>query len=218
MASLSDFASGVGSSAVGAYAGYMMQDSLMDKSNEQYKENATIAYNRQRRMAEDSTPLAVLGMREAGINPASMSQPMTPASVPSVPHGSTPQAPPVDVAGSALALAQIDNIEAQTRKVEVETQNMEDENSTADVNLRRHFQSLLDDPNIKEDDKKFYQSIIEHAPGYSAGSLKGLRDFFALKQQATDVAFNQFDKDYKKAVLDANLQNDVPTRSTTSKY
>lgn len=201
---------GVGASAAGSYVNYKMQESLMDKSNEQYNENSKLAYLRQRRMAEDSTPLAVMGMREAGLNPSSLSEPMAAGSVSSVPYGNTPQAPSVSVAQDALLAAQVDNVNAQTEKTRVETQNLEDENATADVNLRRHFQSLLDDPNISADDRKFYQSIVENSSNYSAGSLKGLKDYFALRKDATDTLFNDFDKQYKKMVLDANIRNDVP--------
>lgn len=195
---------------VDTYVNYKTQEHLMDKSLENSKEMAEINYLNQRRMARDATPLAVMGMREAGLNPSSMTQPMTPGSVPGTGLASTPQAPQLQLTQALLADAQIKNINAQTEKTEVETQNMQDENATVDVNLRRHFQNLLDDPNISKTDKDFYQSIIDHAPSYSSGSLKGLKDYFTLSQQATDVMFNRFDKQYKQAVISANLRENVP--------
>ena len=93
-----------------------------EKQQANYEQNQKGQQNFTREMAVESTPLAALGMRKAGLNPATMSAPMSPVSAPSVSHGAaipTDVTPLVSLANleiqKEVAAAQIDNINAETQ-------------------------------------------------------------------------------------------------------
>lgn len=93
-----------------------------EKQQTNYEQNQKAQQNFTREMAVESTPLAALGMKKAGLNPATMSAPMTPVSAPSVSHGAaipTDITPLVGLANleiqKEVAMAQIDNINAETQ-------------------------------------------------------------------------------------------------------
>lgn len=93
-----------------------------EKQQANYEQNQKAQQNFTREMAVESTPLAALGMKKAGLNPATMSAPMSPVSAPSVSHGAaipTDVTPLVSLANleiqKEIAMAQIDNINADTQ-------------------------------------------------------------------------------------------------------
>lgn len=93
-----------------------------EKQQDNYEQNQKAQQQFTRQMAVDATPLAALGMKKAGLNPAVMSAPMSPVSAPSVSHGAaipTDTTPLVALANleiqKEVAMAQIDNINAATQ-------------------------------------------------------------------------------------------------------
>lgn len=93
-----------------------------EKQQSNFEDNQRNQQQFTRRMAVDSTPLAALGMKKAGLNPATMSAPMQPVSAPSVSHGAaipTDVTPLVSLANLEIqrevAMAQVDNINAETQ-------------------------------------------------------------------------------------------------------
>ena len=93
-----------------------------EKQQSNFEQNQQNQQDFTRRMAVDATPLAALGMKKAGLNPAVMSAPMSPVSAPSVSHSAaipTDVTPLVSLANleiqKEVAMAQIDNINAETQ-------------------------------------------------------------------------------------------------------
>lgn len=67
---LASAGAGVLGSLVGGAIDYNYQKNLMSRQNQYNKENATIAYNRQRELTQDQAYLSQLGKMKAGINTA----------------------------------------------------------------------------------------------------------------------------------------------------
>ena len=102
--------------------GKMLDYAATEKQQANYEQNQKAQQQFTRQMAVDATPLAALGMKKAGLNPATMSAPISPVSAPSVSHGAaipTDVTPLVSLANleiqKEVAIAQIDNINAETQ-------------------------------------------------------------------------------------------------------
>lgn len=121
---------------IGGTVGKVGQIYTNKKSMKFAKEQADIAYSRQldlyNRMKEDNSPLnRRLQLNEAGLSPAllgGMAGSMGgSASGTSAPQGATPQLKnPLESANLGLTLAQIQNIQANTRKTNIEANNIDE--------------------------------------------------------------------------------------------
>lgn len=148
----------------GFAAGKLFDNLAVEKQQSNYEQNQASQQQFTRGMAMDATPLAVMGMRKAGLNPAVMSAPMQPVSAPSVSHGA---AIPTDVSPLAtLAGLEIQKsvADAEIEKMRAETQHqniINNRESTADDDFN---QALID--KMKEN-KAIYQSL-----GYSVEKIE----------------------------------------------
>lgn len=161
----------------GFATGKILDNLAADKQQSNYEKNQASQQQFTREMAVESTPLAVLGMRKAGLNPATMSSPMSPVSAPSVSHGA---AIPTDISPLAtLAGLEIQKevADAQVDKLNAETQHQRIINireNTADDDFN---QALIDK---LKDNKALFQSL-----GYSTERID--KDIAKLEESPTNL-------------------------------
>lgn len=157
--------------------GKILDNLAAEKQQSNYEKNQASQQQFTREMAVESTPLAVLGMRKAGLNPATMSSPMSPVSAPSVSHGA---AIPTDISSLAnLASLEIQKevADAQVDKLNAETQHQRIINireNTADDDFN---QALIDK---LKDNKALFQSL-----GYSTEQID--KDIAKLEENPTNL-------------------------------
>lgn len=161
----------------GFAVGKVFDNLAAEKQQSNYEQNQASQQKFTREMAVDATPLAVLGMRKAGLNPAVMSSPMSPVSAPSVSHGA---AIPTDITPLAtLAGLEIQKevADAQVDKLNAETQHQRIINireNTADDDFN---QALIDK---LKDNKALFQSL-----GYSTEQID--KDIAKLEENPTNL-------------------------------
>lgn len=148
-----------------------------EKQQSNYEQNQKSQQQFTRQMAVDSTPLAALGMRKAGLNPATMSAPLSPVSAPSVSHGAaipTDVTPLVQLASLEIqkeqAYAEIDKINAETQHQRI----INTRELTADED---YSQAIID---RLEENKKMFESI-----GYDVSGLQA--DIDRLKENPANL-------------------------------
>lgn len=157
--------------------GKILDNLAAERQQSNYEKNQASQQQFTREMAVDSTPLAVLGMRKAGLNPATMSAPMQAVSAPSVGHGA---AIPTDISSLAnLASLEIQKevADAQVDKLNAETQhqriiNMRENTADEDFN-----QAVID--KLKEN-RLLFQSL-----GYSTEQID--KDIAKLEENPTNL-------------------------------
>lgn len=148
-----------------------------EKQQSNYEQNQKSQQQFTRQMAVDSTPLAALGMRKAGLNPATMSAPLAPVSAPSVSHGA---AIPTDV----TSLVQLASLEIQKEqayaeidKINAETQHQRIINTRELTADEDYSQAIID---RLEDNKKLFDSV-----GYDSSGLQA--DIDRLKENPANL-------------------------------
>ena len=161
----------------GFAAGKLFDNLAAEKQQSNYERNQSSQQAFTRDMAVDATPLAVMGMRKAGLNPAVMSAPMQPVSAPSVSHGAaipTDITPLATLAGleiqKEIADAQVDKLNAETQHQRI----INIRENTADDDFN---QALIDK---LKDNKALFQSL-----GYSTEQID--KDIAKLEDSPTNL-------------------------------
>ena len=161
----------------GLAAGKLFDNLAAEKQQSNYEQNQASQQAFTRNMAVDATPLAVVGMRKAGLNPAVMSAPMQPVSAPSVSHGAaipTDITPLATLAGleiqKEIADAQVDKLNAETQHQRI----INIRENTADDDFN---QALIDK---LKDNKALFQSL-----GYSTEQID--KDIAKLEDSPTNL-------------------------------
>ena len=161
----------------GFAAGKLFDNLAAEKQQSNYEQNQASQQQFTRDMAVDATPLAVMGMRKAGLNPAVMSAPMQPVSAPSVSHGAaipTDISPLATLAGleiqKEIADAQVDKLNAETQHQRI----INIRENTADDDFN---QALIDK---LKDNKALFQSL-----GYSTEQID--KDIAKLEDSPTNL-------------------------------
>ena len=115
-----------------------------ERQQAKFEQNQQKQLNFSRQMAVDATPLAALGMKKAGLNPATMSAPMTPVSASAPSHGAAIPTDVTPLVSLASLEIQRDIANAEISKIEAETQHQ---------NIINNRESTADDD--------FSQAVIE---------------------------------------------------------
>lgn len=169
-------------------------------NNRMAQENASISYNRQKELmdiqnkmnmnnAQNMPGVQAFGLRQAGFNPA-MVQGAGTASAPTVSQGNAdmPQTIPFN-AQDALLFAQMDNIEANTKKVEEEAEGVKKQNEITDTANDAAVRGYLSDWNREQEDlEKALKGMKEGSEEWN--KTKGrIQELEKMKTQIVDPNF-----------------------------
>ena len=209
----------VGTSAVKSLIGKNMDSnynkSMMDYQNKLNNENATLAYNRQRALTEDSALLNKRGMAQAGINTAfGQNGNVTTASSPLSANTSLGSASPSSVGLGSLSLAddiikakQGNNVEADTKLKDSQREAQDINNSTQALrNIAEINKMIADtkDTNERARLTKMRNDLLE-----KYGDRQEKANTENLENVAGISAENLYQEQTKSAYLPAQLLNDV---------
>ena len=196
-----------GAFSLGALA---YQDELNQNAAKQQQkwtiENQQRAMEQQTALMRVATPLAVQGMRDAGINPQSMKQAVTAPSTPTAPQGAKPE--PADVAQS-LAVAQMI---ANTRLTNAEAENKEIENAREneadDVSKEAYLKQfgerikILESKGVDVSGLRDEYDRIASSPKFNLGTFKANLSAIEAETKTLDSFINKLDNIVKSAGLD----------------
>ena len=166
-------------------------------NNRMAQENASTSYNRQKELmamqnsmnitnAQNMPGIQAFGMRQAGLNPAMLNSVGT-QSAPTVSQGNAdmPQTIPFN-AQDALLFAQMDNVEANTKKIKEETRGVEQQNDITDAANDAAVRGYLADWNREQEDlEKALKNMKPDTEEYN--KTKGrIQELEKMKSQIVD--------------------------------
>lgn len=169
-------------------------------NNRMAQENASISYNRQKELMEMQNKMNMnnamnmpgvqaFGLRQAGFNPAMVHNAGT-HTAPTVSQGNAdmPQTIPFN-AQDALLFAQMDNIEANTKKVEEEAEGVKKQNDITDAANDAAVRGYLSDWNREQEDlEKALKGMKEGSEEWN--KTKGrIQELEKMKGQIVDPNF-----------------------------
>lgn len=169
-------------------------------NNRMAQENASISYNRQKDLmdmqnkmnmtnAQNMPGVQAFGLRQAGFNPA-MVQGAGTQTVPTVSQGNADMSQTIPFnAQDALLFAQMDNIDANTKKVEEETEGVKKQNDITDIANNAAVRGYLSDWNREQEDlEKALKNMKEGSEEYN--KTKGrIQELEKMKTQIVDPNF-----------------------------
>lgn len=169
-------------------------------NNRMAQENANTSYNRQKELmsmqsnmnmtnAMNAPGVQAFGLRQAGFNPAMVQGAGTQAA-PTVSQGNAdmPQTIPFN-AQDALLFAQMENIDANTKKVKEETRSVEQQNDVVDTANDAAVKGYLADFNREQEDlTAALKTMKEDTPEYEKTQGR-IRDIEKMKGRITDPGF-----------------------------
>lgn len=200
-----------GASAVGSSLGsYFGQKNLARQEQSNYVKNQSMLYNMGQSAQVNAVGNAVLGAQAAGVSPAvALAGKFSGAQSGVAPMQSKSfRADSPDVVGALMAKAQIENIEAQTRKTDAEADlaitqvgRAGDEDAVIDRNIRSYLEQGLKD--VSPDDPKAYayKQLMMSNDLFSKGSLSGLQQFVDFSGQMSDVDLKRLDNAFQAGVI-----------------
>lgn len=194
---------------------YGYQAKLLGLQNQYAQQNASIAYNRQRSLTQDTPLLNMLGLRAAGINPSTAGgTTATAASVNQASAGSTPNGPDVNGAentkiAALQAIQQAETqqkqnqlIDAQINKTNADTDRQNIENKYLDENLSTSLAEKKWDFNYKQDVTPFRKQIEENNKTISDISI----NLAEQQEDLNNIIIKLNDEKRKQAVFETENQ------------
>ena len=187
-------ATGLGELA-GAVAGGIVQNinnKEAQESQQRFTEkNMEKAFAQQLQLNRLATPMAVQGMRDAGISPTAMHGPAQPSASPSAPMGAVRS--PIDIANIAQAAANVRFTNAEADKAEQEANRMRGEDDGAKIQLIDAMKTRLNRYEQifgvdSSEYKDLQQKIVdfEQSSGFNVGNLRGASAGLHFDKQSTD--------------------------------
>lgn len=169
-------------------------------NNRMAQENANISYNRQKELmsmqsnmnmtnAMNMPGVQAFGLKQAGFNPAMVQGAGTQAA-PTVSQGNAdmPQTIPFN-AQDALLFAQMENIDANTKKVKEETRGVEQQNDIVDTANDAAVKGYLSDFNREQEDlTAALKNMKEGTPEYDKTQGR-IKDIEKMKGRLTEPEF-----------------------------
>lgn len=204
-----------GAFSLGALA---YQDELNQNAAKQQQrwtiENQQRAMEQQTALMRVATPLAVQGMRDAGINPQSMKQAVTAPSTPTAPQGAKPE--PANVAqslavGQMVANTRLANAEAEGKEIQNDRER-ETDSTIKDAYLKKlaeridYYNSKGIDTSGLEEDYARAQASETFNLGTIAANLSAI--------EAESRTLDQFTKILENTLKNIGLDKLVDTHST----
>lgn len=157
------------------------------------KELSDYNYQLQRRAEREAPMNQKLGLERAGISTALATEGKFSAPVGNSATPPATQGQRIDPMLTAdLVSKQLNNqlLSEEVRGKKIENTRKEDEDATIDKNLRRTLDKVLQNPNLSEDDRKWFEAMRDNSHPYSLGSRDGLDKFLDLdvKTQTSKLA------------------------------
>lgn len=185
----------VGGIASAVYNEYSQRQA--EKRSVRYsKELADYNYNLQRRAERDAPMNQKIGLERAGLSTALATEGKFSAPVGNSATPPSTQGQRIDPMYAADLLSkQLQNklLAEEVRSKDIDNTHKEDEDATIDMNLRRILDQILQNPNLSEDDRRWFNAMRENSHPYSLGSRNGLDKFLDLdvKVQTSKLAKNE---------------------------
>lgn len=158
--------------------GTRAQKKLMRYQNQLQQENATIAYDRQRELTQDTPMLNKIGMKMAGVNTAMKDGSSAGAasvgsaggvSIPSLPHPSAVDSQYASMMSTGMNTLQRDNLSSQNRVANAQAHGIEIDNKTRslqnfEILTKMHKENLISDElyNKMVRENKFADEIYDN--------------------------------------------------------
>ena len=169
-------------------------------NNRMAQENANISYNRQKELmamqndmnmgnVKNAPGVQAFGLKQAGFNPAMVNGAGTQAA-PTVSQGNADMAQTIPFnAQDALLFAQMENIEANTKKVKEEARGVEQQNDIVDTANDAAVKGYLSDFNREQEDlEAALKTTKEGTPEYE--KIQGrIKDIEKMKGRLTESEF-----------------------------
>lgn len=143
--------------------GTASQKKLMRYQNQLQQENATIAYDRQRELTQDTPLLNKIGMKMAGVNTAMKDGSSAGAasvgaaggvSIPSLPHPAAVDSQYASMMSNGMNTLQRDNLVSQNRVANAQARGVEIDNTTRALKNRIDLENAYKDGKISEEEYK----------------------------------------------------------------
>lgn len=196
-----------GAFSLGALA---YQDELNQNAAKQQQrwtiENQQRAMEQQTALMRVATPLAVQGMRDAGINPQSMKQAATAPSTPSAPQGAKPE--PANVAqslavGQMVANTRLLNAEAESKEIQNSRENEADD-VAKDAYLKQFGEriKILQSKGVDVSELLEEYDKIASSSNFNLGTFKANLAAIEAETKTLESFTNKLDNIIKSAGLD----------------
>lgn len=179
----------------GAVAGGIVQNINNKEAQESQQrlteKNMEKAFAQQLQLNRLATPMAVQGMRDAGLSPTTMHGPVQPSASPASPIGAARS--PVDVAGIAQAAANVRFTNAEADKAEQEANRMRGEDRTAKTQLMdamksrlTRFEQIYGKESAQYIDLQSKITSLEQNNDFNLGDIRGASAGLQFDKQSTD--------------------------------
>lgn len=182
-----------GAASIGMFAAQEVENQRLAKQAQQWtSENMDHAMRNQLTLDRLATPMAVQGMRDAGVGLGALSGPMKPSSQPSAPAGQ--MAKEVDFANITQALANVRLTNAEARKAEMEANRMASEDKGAKgyaVQVMRDRIEAMKSAGISDAD---LESLVRRADELEASQDEFNMGNFKAFQAALDADASSYHK------------------------
>lgn len=199
-----------GAFSLGALA---YQDELNQNAAKQQQrwtvENQQRAMEQQSALMRVATPLAVQGMRDAGINPQSMKQAANVPSTPTAPQGAKPE--PANVAeslavGQMIANTRLLNAEAENKEI-INSRENEADQVSKDAYLKQLMEriKIYDSKGIDTSGLQAEYDRIADSSSFNLGTFKANLQAMEMETKTLEAFTNKLDNLVKNAGLDKIL-------------
>lgn len=206
MGPLEYLALGAGSGATSAGIGYFANRAMASQQQKYYQKNLAkqFAYSQ---LAQKMAPSNVKqGLVMAGMSPALATEGrFSPAQSPSAPlGGNSINMPNVDVANTALTMAQAEKTKAEAENVKMQNENMQNENNTAQGLAIMQLEKMASElPDSAIEQKARLQALADMAK--NRGALSALSSFSDMLDKRESYNSRAIQNRLQKAVVEYQL-------------
>lgn len=189
----------------------------MRQSHEWYEDDAErqFLYNQTaQRMAARNN---VEGLKMAGLSPAMLDDgKFSPAGATSAPNMGASPTQSHALAGMMAAIqarqadAQTKLIEEQARGKQLENDDFENENASVDEGVRRIADEKSKDMTLSEEERNYWQTVLDNPRMFSAGSLRGFDKTLSAMHNDADLFQKRFVNGFEREMIEAKRDYNVP--------
>lgn len=195
----------------GLVANAFVQDKLNDRQNARQQSNMGLAYQQAQAAQRNAAANEVVGMRAAGLNPATIGDGHFQASLGSASAASASPSPSMQLAQDIQAVSNSRLMDAEARKANAEANRMEHEDNSSNQTLKSFAEHMLSQDNLSDDAKAYWASVVRGAEAgdYNLGDVQSQKNFENLVSTHADSSANVYVKAYEQALHKAFIDNDI---------
>lgn len=159
----------------------------------------------------DAPALAVQGFKQAGLSPAlAVSRPVSPVStVGGAASSASVNSYPVDIAGTMSAMAQIRNLDENTRAQKIANDTAEAVGENVDTSMRGFLRSVISSANYSSESKSVALDLLENQHVFSTEIFETIRNVEEFRKINPRVSADIAEDAFRRAVTELKTDNGV---------